>query len=62
MLPSQLAAVLGLDEYDAIRPIPFPDELVAEAERVEQAGIEIAPVTAPAPERRLRRIVGADDA
>lgn len=62
MRPSQLSAVLGLDEYDAVRPVPFPDELVAEAERIEHEGGGSA-VSQPARRQlSVRRIVGGDDA
>lgn len=48
MTPSQLAGVLGLDEMDAILPVPLLDEDLDNA----------MPPTSDAPQRmRLRRIV-----
>jgi hypothetical protein len=58
MRPSQLAAVLGLDEYEAVQPVPFPKELLDQAERVERIGVP-RPASQPTAQR-VRRLVGGD--
>lgn len=61
MRPTEVAAVLGLDLDNAIRPVPLTDEQIAGAAAVVAEAQSAVPVDdrQPRPRQRIRRVVGA---